>query len=317
MKIIQSFWTLPMFKGDQTIHNNRLSGGWINSKYNLLSWAYSCLQLRKFYHNVELITDQIGKILLIDCMQLPYTKVSTDLDVLGNENPELWAIGKLTSMQLQEEPFIHVDGDVFIWERFSEKLEEASVVVQNREADFTFYRTVLDHLISNNLYVPAVVQKNYLTGEKIDAFNAGIVGGNDVIFFKNYISEALRFGRNAGKTLERFSSGMFNAVYEQHLLYCLTQEKSKHVECLTTCTDKRVINEMFKGYSTFCQAPGSSKYIHLFGEDAKKNIAICHELERRVRTEYRSCYRRIADLSSNIENASVGLGLAVTDPKLD
>ena len=107
MKIVQSFWS-----GSQKEFTN--SYGWFSYKYNWMSWILSCHQLAKHHKEVELYTDQFGYDILIKKLQLPYTKVHVVLDELNHYNKDLWAIAKIKTFQLQKEPFLHVDGDVFV-----------------------------------------------------------------------------------------------------------------------------------------------------------------------------------------------------------
>jgi len=77
MRIIQSYWSKP-FNMCKTNENAR--GGWCNPTFFYMSWALSCITLRRFYRNVELYTDQVGADLLINKLELPYTKVHVVLD---------------------------------------------------------------------------------------------------------------------------------------------------------------------------------------------------------------------------------------------
>jgi len=63
MKIVQTFWT-----GHSETYDNPfdLKGGWLSGEYHWMSWALSCLQLKKFYKEIELVTDKKGKQILID-----------------------------------------------------------------------------------------------------------------------------------------------------------------------------------------------------------------------------------------------------------
>jgi len=303
MRIIQSFWTRPARLGSNLAYNNRFCGGWLESKYHFMSWAYSCLQLTKFYDHVEIITDTAGKELLIDQLKLPYTSVDTSLEALDDLNPEFWAVGKLYSFSLQKRPFIHVDGDVYIWEKFPARLENADLIAQSREIGFSFYRKVLDEIIPAGATVPDVVLNNYNNGLPINAYNAGIIGGKNLRFFEDYARLAIHFALSGEYFLGNVPAGMFNAVYEQHLCYCLAANKGIHVECLSDELDKAVLNAQLKGLANFRSAPGGTKYIHLFGEDAKKNPAVCEELANKLRTDYPEYYKRaieVADSSPEI-----------------
>src|ERR1700730_5036463 len=129
MKIIQSFWSKP----SREISSDKSMGGWLEKKNNYMSWALSCLQFRSFYDEVELVTDRYGYDLLINQLELPYTNVKIVLDDLNDFHSDLWALGKIYAYSLQDEPFIHADGDIYIWEKFSDKIENAELVAQNIE----------------------------------------------------------------------------------------------------------------------------------------------------------------------------------------
>lgn len=63
---------------------------------------------------------------MIDDLKLPYTKVHVVLDELNDYHKNLWAIGKIRTYQLQEEPFIHIDGDVLFGNRLTGYLENGN-----------------------------------------------------------------------------------------------------------------------------------------------------------------------------------------------
>lgn len=115
MKIVQSFWSKPMLMNDNSDAIFRSNGGWTDRIYFYMSWALSCLKFKEIYNEIELVTDINGKHLLYDILELPYTNVVTKLDDLNDYNHNLWALGKLYAYKLQQEPFIHVDSDVFAW----------------------------------------------------------------------------------------------------------------------------------------------------------------------------------------------------------
>ncbi|MBT1695451.1 hypothetical protein KK083_01095 [Fulvivirgaceae bacterium PWU4] len=305
MKIIQSFWTMPMISGMESITNNRFSGGWLDWKYHLMSWALSCLQLRTFYNEVELFTDLAGKRLLIDRLQLPYTKVHVVLDELNRYDPGLWALGKIRTFSLQRTPFIHVDGDVFIWQKFPARLTEAALVAQNLEHNFSFYSAVLRELIAERCYVPPVMLDNYENEIFINAYNAGIIGGNDVSFFRDYTTQALQFVDNNLTNLGNISLGMFNPICEQHLYYCMAKQRNIPVQCYTDITDEKLLNTMLKGIDQFMWTPHSTQYIHLFGEDAKKNERICGVLAAKLNGSHPQYYQKVMEIVRENEAANI------------
>jgi len=104
MNIIQSSWACN--QPDLLTANS----GWLAPEYNLMSWALSCLQLKQYYPDVVLYSDSVSAKMLIDTLQLPYTEVVCNLDVLNKYHPQLWALPKIHTYSQQETPFLHVDG---------------------------------------------------------------------------------------------------------------------------------------------------------------------------------------------------------------
>ena len=137
MKIVQTFWS-----GNRSVNDYlQNKAGWLSPEYHWMAWALSVLQLKKFYPAVELVTDELGKYILIDLLQLPYTSVRTDLETALRPYPhDLWAMAKIYAYSIQEAPFLHVDGDVFIWKLFDDHLLEADLVAQNLEVVFSIYQ---------------------------------------------------------------------------------------------------------------------------------------------------------------------------------
>lgn len=122
-RIVQSYWSKA--------YQNTPNSGWAFRESHYMSWALSCLQLKQFYDEIELVTDSEGADLLINKLHLPYTSCLTILDKLKNENPAIWALGKIAAYEVQQEPFIHVDGDIYIWKPFPKRIEEAGIVAHN------------------------------------------------------------------------------------------------------------------------------------------------------------------------------------------
>ncbi|TDW43362.1 hypothetical protein EV144_1124 [Flavobacterium sp. 270] len=296
MKIIQSLWTKPMLNEDNKTDNGRFSGGWLESKYHLMSWAFSCLQLKKFYKEVELYTDLKGKELLIDILGLPYTKVHLVLNSIDHYHPDLWALGKIKAYSLQQEPFLHVDSDIYIGERFSDSIENANLIVQNSEMGYSFYKPLYEDLIRNNFFFPESLIENKKNETEVNAYNAGIIGGNNISFFERFTSEAFNFvNRNLGK-LDRINIGRFNTIYEQHLFYCMSQSENISVECFMSVKDKYKLNHELKGFEYFKNAPNERKYIHLFGEDCKKSTIYCEELSKKMHSMYPDYFEKINEI---------------------
>lgn len=145
-RIVQSYWSKA--------YQNTPNSGWAFRESHYMSWALSCLQLKQFYDEIELVTDSEGADLLINKLHLPYTSCLTILDKLKNENPAIWALGKIAAYEVQQEPFIHVDGDIYIWKPFPKRIEEVGIVAQNIEKNYSMGINLLDEMRDKNFTFP-------------------------------------------------------------------------------------------------------------------------------------------------------------------
>ena len=110
MVICQTLW----------VNNNNLlkdSFGWLSAQHHLMGWALSSLKLKKIYPTVNLHTDNASIALLKNEIGLPYTNFFDDYSTIKCQ-PGLWALPKLLTYAKQDNPFLHVDGDVFVWRPF-------------------------------------------------------------------------------------------------------------------------------------------------------------------------------------------------------
>jgi len=96
--------------------------GWISPEFHLMGWALSCLQLQKFYGTISLFANSPAARLLIDELQLPYSRVHLTHDKLQLIHPDLWTLSKIYTHSFQEQPFLHVDGDIFLFKPFDSGL---------------------------------------------------------------------------------------------------------------------------------------------------------------------------------------------------
>ncbi|MEB3345641.1 DUF6734 family protein [Aquimarina gracilis] len=302
MKIIQTLWTKP-----------GIEGGWIHEKYHFISWAYSCLQLKKHYDQVELYTDSYGKYILKDLLNLPYTKVHTNLDDFDYPT-YLWAAPKILSYGLQDEPFLHVDGDVYITEPMDEKILEHPLVYQNKEIEFqkkAFYSLIFEEiqqLVDDKSSLPDWISN--VNMNNVVAFNAGVFGGTDVSFFKEHSELAFKFFSEYKDVIKRMKTPAYaNHIAEQVLSNYLTK---KHDTIHKGFFDARFFmdEDSIKksktkdkdpiGYYTtdhFGVSPYGKKYIHYIGK-TKQSIREVRALTRRLYIDYPEYYGRIMNLNS-------------------
>ncbi len=287
MKIIHSFWTKPFVSDKKYFHSN--TGGWLSRKHFYMSWALSCLQLKTFYDEVELVTDVLGKKILVDLMGLPYSKVTLELEEINNYPTELWALGKIKAYQIQKEPFIHIDADAFIWKRFSQTIESAPLISQSIEIDIPFYKETYDKLKESFTFIPDSILKDRAINREFKAINAGVLGANDLEFIRIYTANCFKFIEQNSSHFDKISLHSFNMIYEQYLFYCLAKEQEIPIEILFKSTNlaKEILN--------FTEIPNKTSYMHLFS-NTKKNPIMGNFLENRLLQYFPDSYFKINQL---------------------
>lgn len=288
MKIVQSYWSKPSSKGADLNPNNRNLGGWLEKKYNYMSWTLSCLQLNKFYGEIELVTDKSGYKLLIEQLELPYDKVNVTLDSLNGYHPNLWALGKIYTYGKQDEPFIHVDGDVFIWKKLPNEIEEAELCAQNYEIDEPGYEHVYHHVKRHFKYFPKFMDT--IRNGIITSVNAGIIGGHNLSFFKEYASVVFEFVDKNIDGMAGLDTGSFNMFYEQFLFLRLAEQKVVDIKFLVD--DQR---KLLDKHVNFTGVPSTTSYIHTVGA-FKKRRETGKLLEHMLKSYYPNHYYRLIDL---------------------
>ena len=293
MKIVQSLWSKPTQVGLRQGEIPASACGWPDKKYNYLSWILSVYQFKIFYEEVELVTDTCGYELLIDKLQLPYSRVHVVLDELNNYPADLWAIGKIYAYSLQEEPFIHADGDVFIWARFEESLERSALLCQcKEEGEFynkTYWETLLT-LAENLDYFPSFLNKGVSGNRSIRSVNAGIFGGSDTAFIRRYCEVAFDFVNRNQKYLRKIQLNSFNMIFEQFLFRALCEDQKVELNYLNPTVN------LLRGYfAEYTGIPSKIKYMHPYGL-FKRNSYVAEWLEYKVLTEYPDQYYKVIGL---------------------
>jgi len=281
VKIIQTYWEKDTDADLSSEKENRFNGGWLSRKYLCMGLALSCLKFRQHYDHVEFYTNSRGYQLLINELNLPYTKVHLTHDNINNISPLLWAVPKLYTYSLQDEPFIHADCDVFIWEKFPEALERAPLIAQHEEKNLKFYKEPLLYLnkaISD--LRPELCYNPSANGELLSV-NAGIFGGNDIEFIKTYSLSALAFIKKYMNDILGFGApATLNAVLEQYLFYQMAFARSKPVDFMFDH-----VSENFREVMRLEHVPHCSSFVHLFGS-AKRDILSCSIVGNFLKREF-------------------------------
>ena len=287
MKIVQSYWSRPA--NGQAVEGGRRTGGWASQRYQCLGMALSCLLLRRFYDQVELVTDELGKALLIDALGLPYTSVRVCLNALDHYPHSLWALPKLYAYGLQQEPFIHVDSDFFAWAPFGAAIEQAPLIAQSPEQDGNgVYARSLAKLARTLPRLSPLVTECHALPDGPLAVNAGILGGNDLAFIQEYVRSAFALvDDNLDALRQDEQAGRHNIILEQYLFHQLALVQGKPIAYAIPKLGHDFI-ELLK----LDQVPNIVSYVHLIG-GAKAFSINCEQIEHRLRYEFPQEYRRL------------------------
>lgn len=286
MKIIQSYWSKPSQGQNEGHIENRHTGGWLTPQYHFMSWALSCLSFRQFYDEVELYTDAEGKALLIDTLQLPYTKVHVVMDRLNHLPPLLWTAPKIYTYSLQKEPFIHADGDVYIWKKFDTAVEQAPLLAQSLEDNFAYYDDMLNIMERQQFWVPPAIAAIDRATSNLQTVNAGVFGGSDLAFIHAYCKDLLRFYINNKVPLAGTGVGKLNPL-DQFYFYHLTLEQQRPISLLFA-GEKHDFSELM----LFNLVPQYQSYIHLLGA-TKKNPLYCQMVALHLRYQFPDYYNKL------------------------
>ena len=165
--------------------------------------------IKQFHKEVYLYANTPAARLLADELQLPYTDVFCTHDQLVWPHRDLWALPKIYTYHLQEEPFLHIDGDVFLFDRLQESLLKNDLIAQNPEIATNYYTSVQKEMMRYFTFFPPCVKTDFESPDPIQAVNAGILGGQNIAFIQEYAHLAFEY---VDRNIHHFSISMV-AIY--------------------------------------------------------------------------------------------------------
>lgn len=196
---------------------------------------------------------------------------------------------------MQSQPFIHLDSDVYLWKPVPDRMLTAPVLAQNPEDAVAWYNgDWCERIIrlQGDGWIPLEWSWYRLREVPQKAACCGIVGGNDLKFFRRYASTVIRIlgSRRNRSAFDRLSDKkLFNAFFEQYLLCAFAAFEGIRVEYLF---------ESFEAAMT----PGRAAqmgYTHL-QSTAKSQTQTGDRLEQRVARDYPETYKRCNDLARRL-----------------
>lgn len=272
MKVIHSFWSKAYFNGRW--------GAESKIAYDIYNFALSSHLANKHFKNTDLVTDETGASLLEG---LPYKSITTDLEDISHIDPRFWTAGKVHSMRIQQEPCLHIDGDVFFMNSKCKKRlgGKWDVAVQMREIGNHFYNTY-----------PAVFENIRKVHPSIDdinvfnfVYNLGIIGFQNLDLKDEYTFEYFDLLYLLELNGVEFPSEKDpNIVVEQSLLTTMSQYKNVHVKELITLDD-------MKRYDLFGAAEKIG-FVHLWGNSKYQNEYF-KKVKSRLKAENPKLYKEV------------------------
>jgi hypothetical protein len=283
MNIVQTYWLRDQRPESSPMLNQ---AGWLNPEYHWFSWALSSHLLHKQYGKVHLFTNELGKKVLVDLLDLPYTKVTIiDEATIDRYPANLWVSAKAHTYGLQSDPFVHIDGDAYLWQKLPELLTKQPVFAQNREACSIMYEAGLQYA-TRALYGTDAIDFSKLNATI--SLNAGIIGGVNTHFFNYFWRVFLDIAVQNYKLLSGSFPASVNMVMEQLLLYQLANTHDIPVAYLK---DQTVTDPAYPTYYDFKNVP-HCQLIHPVGA-AKRLPDVCHQLGLRLRNDFPSVYYHV------------------------
>jgi hypothetical protein len=223
MKIVQSLYTGCFLNNDtQNLNSVVTPSGYIQKKLYWYTWISSLFSFLEKGYKVQLVTDDVGKEILVDKLGLPYSDVNLSLNELHSVTKKCWAAGKIKAYSIQTEPFLHFDNDAFFTkpipkvtnpifvQEIRERVLSYNDIVSNSAKDIVLYG--LDDIPSQlTNYV-----KNYKENQYYNSVVAGVIGGNDI------------------ELLNKYSTTIYNFIYKNGRKFDELLE-NKHPEYATLC----------------------------------------------------------------------------------
>lgn len=298
MRAVWSFWSKPYLQAKGLT--------WASHLHHWLAWGLSLRLARRHYPETTLVTDRAGKALLVDRLGLSFTHVSTELDSLSNADPGWWALGKLLAYTMQDQPFVHLDTDVFLWKPLPSSLASAAVFTQCPEEhsgldDQCKMEEAERAFAERSLLLPA--EWEWARSRSLDRYyeaNCGIVGGTRTDFIQYFGNLALDLVLNSAYSSawaaieDKFG---YNMLIEQFLILACADFHRSHPESPFRGINMRYLFAS-TGEAMNQEAAARVGFTHLWG-GSKRDSIISRRLEERTQHEdihfYRHCLRLSQD----------------------
>jgi len=233
---------------------------------------------------------------MIDLLKLPYKRVSTELNNLSGYSTDLWALGKIYSYSIQKAPFVHIDGDVYLWKSLPTNLMKKNLISQNIEYNHTYYHEILKEMRLKVKSLPDFLFE--IDYANIVSSNAGIIGGIDYPFFKRFGRCAFDFvDANKTELQSLVNPSLSNVIIEQLFFTCLAKVEKKTISYLFNDIDPS-----YQQLIEFHRIPSKTTFTHVVGKNAKRSFAVAKKVELFLQKYYPEYYKKVNKLLNEFQS---------------
>lgn len=282
MRAVWSYWSLP--------YSEQRGFSWAEERTHMLSWILSVHLARPHFDATSLHTDDEGARLLIDELGLNFDHVYTSLNQLSDEDPDWWMQGKIQTYAEQQEPFVHLDSDVYLFKPLPQRLTSAPLFAQNPESvdpkAFWYDVEACEMAIRSrgDGFIPPewTWYRTFTPLHQQEAACCGILGGHNldlIHFYARTVLELLRKPANRHAFDHIPHKRDFNPFFEQYLLTACARYRNVPVEYL------------FSSFEDAFQSAARVGFTHLMA-GSKRDAIVAARIEERVARDYPADYDR-------------------------
>jgi hypothetical protein len=275
---VQTFW---LKEGDE-------SWQFWGSKQNLMvSCSLSYYLLKKHFNKVNLVCNELGKSFMTEELDLKFDQI----DIIPLEQSELnefvWCIYKLYAYSIQNEPFVHIDTDFFMFEKPPKEYLESEIFAQNLEINHPVYNSIRKNALDFGLKLPEYITHSQ---KPAVALNVGIVGGENLKFFKDFYLLAKSLLEENNQLLEKHAEELyfFYLFLEQHILYEALKDQEIDIRTLVKPSFKAAYDHI----TSFISGENKRPYVHLMG-NFKQNTETIYSMHKELQSLWPEQYEYI------------------------
>lgn len=267
MKYIHSIWSAPSIKNN---FDNEYDVKYLTK--NFYSYLLSALLIQKLGYRIELFCDKYSYEMYA---KIPYNDIHIiDFDADGISS-KFWIYGKIKAHTLMNEPYVHIDGDVFLFRDIINKNlinGRYSVAVQSLENEITIGDSF------KKLYLDSITPLLNFENIKWDkygyqAYNCGVIGFSDMVLKNEYANtvKSMLFELSNSSNFDDYRKkydGMFLLAEQTFLHYLLNEMNIKPFEIIPYETITKYYLSGMNWYETI---PSQIGYCHLLGYSKYKD----------------------------------------------